>query len=276
MSLVDPSEASIFRLVEELEPTLIIDEAQIIDRNVRAIMAAAYRHGMKVPRVIDPEAEGLEAIRWYDVFSFIIYASREEPPNDIFSRSVVIHCEKNVRPTRKIIDEEKAKQLRMRWFTQKLRLHGKIRVSYDEFQSEDGRLQELISPLLVMATTFGGDEAVKAVERYGRQIEGEINSMETTSEDALIVEAFLDLVKSSPNDTPEYILIKDLADKLNEGQEKPIYSSEYVGRRLTALGFQKKRVHGGRRAYLVDLDLLRRLCDRYNIPFYEDLSRVDA
>jgi hypothetical protein len=276
MSLVDPSEASIFRLVEELEPTLIIDEAQIIDRNVRAIMAAAYRFGMKVPRVIDPEAEGLEAIRWYNVFSFLIYASREEPPNDIFSRSIIVHCEKNVRPTRKIIDEEAAKHLRTRWLTQKLRLYNKVKVSFEEFKSEDGRLQELISPLLVMATTFGNDEAVKAVERYGRQIEREINSMETTSEDALIVEAFLDLVKSSPNDTPEYILIKDLVDKLNEGQEKLVFSSEYVGRRLTALGFQKKRVHGGRRAYLVDLDLLRRLCDRYNIPFYDDLNRVDA
>jgi hypothetical protein len=229
-----------------------------------------------VPRVIDPEAEGLEAIRWYNVFSFIIYASREEPPNDIFSRSVIVHCEKNIRPTRKIIDEEKARLLRTRWLAQKLRLYNKVKVSFEEFKSEDGRLQELISPLLVMAITLGNEEAVKAVERYGRQIEGEINSMETTSEDALIVEAFLDLVRSSANDTPEYILIKEIVEKLNEGQEKPVYSSEYVGRRLTALGFQKKRIHGGKRAYLVDLDLLRRLCDRYNIPFYEDLSRVDA
>ena len=276
MSLVDPSEASIFRLVEELEPTLIIDESQIIDRNVRAIMAAAYRFGMKVPRVVDPEAEGLEAIRWYNVFSFIIYASREEPPNDIFSRSVIVHCEKNVRPTRKIIDEEKARLLRTRWLAQKLKLYNKVKVSFEEFKSEDGRLQELISPLLVMATIFGNEEAVKAVERYGRQFEKEINAMESYSDDAVILEAFLELTRSSPNDTPEWILVKDLVDKLNRDLEKPTYTSEYIGKRLTALGFQKKRVHGGKRAYLVDLELLKRLCDRYGIPFYEDLNRVDA
>jgi hypothetical protein len=58
MALVDPSEASIFRLIEELRPTLIVDEAQIVDKNVRAIMAAAYRYGTKVPRVIDPRGRG--------------------------------------------------------------------------------------------------------------------------------------------------------------------------------------------------------------------------
>ncbi len=36
--LVDPSESSIFRIVETVKPTIIIDEAQIVDSNVRAIM----------------------------------------------------------------------------------------------------------------------------------------------------------------------------------------------------------------------------------------------
>ncbi|MEM3490037.1 MAG: bifunctional DNA primase/polymerase, partial [Nitrososphaerota archaeon] len=126
MLVVDPSEASMFRIIEKFRPTLIVDEVQIVDKNVRAVMAAGYRFGVKVPRVVDPEADGLEAIRWYDVFGLKIYACREEPPNDIFSRSIVIHCEKNVRHTKKKIDAGKAKELRTRWLAQRLRMFNKL------------------------------------------------------------------------------------------------------------------------------------------------------
>jgi len=265
MAIVDPSEASIFRLIEELRPTLIIDEAQIMDKNVRAIMAAAYRYGMKVPRVIDPEEEGLDGIRWYNVFSFIIYASREEPPNDIFSRSITIHCEKNTRPTRKLIDEERAKQLRTRWLAQRIRLHGRLKITFDEFASEDGRLQELFSPLLVMAQTFGDEEAAQAILRYGRLVEQEIHSMEATSDDALILEAMLAAINSGQNDAPEYVTVREIVERLNEGLEKEAYTPAYVGRRLSALGFRRKRIHGGHVAYIVDMDLLQRLASRYNM-----------
>ena len=267
MLLVDPSEASIFRLVEELRPTLIIDEAQVIDQNVRAIMAAAYRYGMKVPRVIKADEEGLDAIRWYDVFSLIIYASREEAANDIFSRSVLIRCEKSTRQTRKIIDEERARQLRTRWLAQRLRMYNKLKVTFEEFESSDGRLQELFSPLLVMARVFGNEEAVKAVERYGRNIEQEIFGMETTTDEALIVEAILKLINSRKDDAPEYILVNDLAHELNNGLERETYTPAYVGKRLAALGFRRKRVHGGRVAYIVDFDLLQRLATRYNVVY---------
>jgi len=254
MAIVDPSEASVFRLIEELRPTLIIDEAQIMDKNVRAIMAAAYRYGMKVPGVIDPEEEGLDGIRWYDVFSFIIYTSREEPPNDIFSRSITIHCEKNTRPTRKMIDEERAKQLRTRWLAQRIRLHGRLKITFDEFASEDGRLQELFSPLLVMAQTFGDETAVQAILRYGRLAEQEIHSMETTSDDALILETMLAAINSGQNDAPEYVTVREIVERLNDGLGREAYTPAYVGRRLSALRFRRKRIHGGHVAYIVDMN----------------------
>ncbi|MEM4183992.1 MAG: bifunctional DNA primase/polymerase, partial [Candidatus Caldarchaeum sp.] len=80
MAAVDVSEASFFRLVEALKPTLFIDEMQVVDSNVRALLASAYRKGMKVPRVVDVESKGLEAIAWFETFSFVVMAAREEPP----------------------------------------------------------------------------------------------------------------------------------------------------------------------------------------------------
>jgi len=47
--LVDPSESSMFRMIEAFRPTLLIDESQVLDNNVRAVIAAGYRWGAKVP-----------------------------------------------------------------------------------------------------------------------------------------------------------------------------------------------------------------------------------
>ncbi|MEM3398501.1 MAG: bifunctional DNA primase/polymerase [Nitrososphaerota archaeon] len=265
MLVVDPSEASMFRIIEKFRPTLIVDEAQIVDKNVRAVMAAGYRFGVKVPRVVDPEADGLEAIRWFDCFGLKVYACREEPPNDIFSRSIIIHCEKNVRHTKKRIDGEKARELRTRWLAQRLRMFNKVTVTFEEFQSEDGRLQELFSPLVVMAQLFGDREALAAIERYGRQIEKEIAAMETTSEDAEIISAILEYMNSKNDDAPSVMPVQDLVDILNRDLPKPEYEARYVGKRLTTLGFERIRLHGGKRAYKIDYELLERLVRRYNI-----------
>jgi len=255
--VVDPSEASLFRTVELFRPTLLIDEAQIVDGNVRAIMASAYRYGAKVARVIDPEAKGLEGIRFFSTFSFIIYASREEPPGDILSRSIVINCEKNARPLARRIDEAKALELRTRWLAQRLRYFGKIEVRFDEFKSEDGRLQELFSPLLVMARTFGGARAVEAIESYGRTTEESLRAYEADTDEAEFIRAVVDLVENSDGDVPEVIFASDVAERLG-------WTPHKAGRVASALGFKRYNA-GKRRGWKVDLNLIERYKLRYGL-----------
>ena len=256
--VVDPSEASLFRTVELFRPTLLIDEAQIVDGNVRAILASGYRYGAKVARVIDPEAKGLEGIRFFSTFSFIIYASREEPPGDILSRSIVINCEKNARPLARRIDEAKALELRTRWLAQRLRYFGKIEVRFDEFTSDDGRLQELFSPLLVMARTFGGAQAVEAIESYGRKVEEDIKAYESSTEEAEVIGALLQYVKEAPGDAPEIVYVSDLRALLGDD-----WSPHKIGRCLSSLGLRRFKAPGGKRGYYIDYELLRRLALRY-------------
>ncbi|MEM2189617.1 MAG: hypothetical protein QXG35_09870, partial [Nitrososphaerota archaeon] len=212
-----------------------------------------------------PETDGLDGIKWFDCFGLKVYACREEPPNDILSRSIVIHCEKNIRQVRRKIDSQRARELRTRWLAQRLRIFNKITISFEEFESEDGRLQELFSPLVVMAQHFGGQEAVAAIQRYGHQTEKEIQAMETTSEDAEIISAILEYVNSKNDDAPSVIPVQDLVNILNRDLPKPEYEARYVGKRLTALGFERIRLHGGKRAYKIDYELLERLVRRYNI-----------
>jgi hypothetical protein len=258
--VVDPSEASLFRSIELLRPTLLIDESQIVDQNVRAVMASGYRYGSKIMRVLDPEADGFDGIKFYDTFAFIIYASREEPPSDILSRTVVVHCEKNLRPTLKRIDEARALDLRTRWLAQKLYYRGKVEVSFEEFQSADGRLQELFSPLIVMARTFGGEEAAKAVENYGRSTEVELSAYESSTPEAELVEAVARIVEEREGDAPEIIYAHEIKAVLS-GEWTP----QRIGRRMAALGFRRHRGAGGKRGYIVDLGLLQRLKLRYGL-----------
>jgi hypothetical protein len=259
--VVDPSEASLFRSIELFRPTLLIDESQIIDQNVRAVMASGYRYGSRVMRVFDPEASGFDGIKFFDTFCFIIYASREEPLNDIFSRSIVIHCEKNTRPTLKRIDETKALELRTRWLAHKLYYFNKIKITFDEFQSDDGRLQELFSPLIVMAKIFGDSEAVDSINSYGHQVERELREYESSTPEAELVEAVARIVEEREGDAPEVVLTSEILERLNNREWTPYR----VGKRMRALGFKRYRSPDGRRGYLVDLSLLARLKLRFGL-----------
>jgi hypothetical protein len=271
LRVVDPSEASLFRSIELLRPALLIDESQIVDQNVRAVMASGYRYGSKVMRVLDPEADGFDGIKFFDTFSFIIYAAREEPPSDILSRSVIIHCEKNTRPTLKRIDEARALDVRTRWLAQKIYYHGKIEVTFEEFVSADGRLQELFSPLIVMARTFGGEEAAKAVESYGRSMEAELSAYEASTPEAELVEAIARIVEERAGDAPEVVYADEIKAVLSDE-----WTPQRIGMRMAALGFRRYRGAGGKRGYIVDLALLQRLKLRYGLlqgtlPMAQDL-----
>jgi hypothetical protein len=259
LQVVDPSEASIFRIIEEFKPLLVIDEANVLDPNILAILAAAYRYGSVIPRVVDPD-KGLDGLRMFHVFSFVVYASREQPRDDIFSRSVTVFCEKAVRQTKKLIDEEKAAALRTRWFAQRLRLYNQVRVNFTEFESEDGRMQELFSPLVVMARLFGGPESERNIVSYGCEIEARVRSIETTSEEAEVVEAVVKAVEGRGRDAPEYLSNSEIISHLN-GDWEP----RKLGKFMTRLGFRKVKLSGGVRGYLIDYRLLARLIRRYDI-----------
>jgi hypothetical protein len=260
LQVVDPSEASIFRIIEEFKPLLVIDEANVLDPNILAILAAAYRYGAVIPRVVDPD-KGLDGIRMFKVFSFVVYASREQPRDDIFSRSVTVFCEKAVRQTKKLIDEEKAAALRTRWFAQRLRLYNQVRVNFTEFESEDGGMQELFSPLVVMSRLFGDPEAERNIVSYGREIEARVRSLETTSEEAEVVEAVVKAVESRGRDAPEYLTNAEIMGNLN-GEWEP----RRLGRLMTRLGFRRIKLPGGVRGYIIDYRLLARLMRRYDVP----------
>jgi hypothetical protein len=139
-------------------------------------------------------------------------------------------------------------------------------VTYTEYESEDGRLQELFSPLLVMARLFGNPDAEKNIESYGREIEERIRGLETASDEAAVVEAIVKLIGERPEDAPEYLLTSDIAKAMADGEGNGP-DPRWVGRIMHELGFAKIRISGGKRGYKIDYNLLSRLVRRYNITW---------
>jgi hypothetical protein len=251
--------ASLTRVIELYLPTVIIDEAQIIDPEVRAILASAYRPTGCVYRNIKPESKGFDSMAGFRVYTLCVYACRELPPDDILSRSILIQCERNLAPVKKRIDTAKAAELRTRWLTQMLRNHNRLSVTLEEFQSEIPRLEEILSPLVAIAETFGGPKSAEAVIRFGRKIEKEIKTAKATGPEAVVLAAVVDVLANPPalGENP-IISVSEVTIRLNNGVNPPPWKPEAVGKVLSRLGFEAVRLPRGARGYRIDLDLLSR------------------
>ncbi|MEM2051281.1 MAG: bifunctional DNA primase/polymerase [Nitrososphaerota archaeon] len=254
----DVSGAALFRMTNIINPTLLIDElqAKFRDEEYRSLLADGYQNGSVVPRVIRPELEGLEALGFFNPFGLKIYATREEPPPDIVSRSIIIKCLKTARKVAPQIDEEKAAILRTRWLARRLKWWGKIKVRFDEADFEDGRLREIFSPLKVMAEIFGGEEAAQRIMEYGRRIEWERNSYEMNREEAEFVEAFDELLHEDGVDH-DFIPTSKIVEKLG-------WETQKIGRIATRLGYMRIR-SGKYRGYTVDYEIHERNKKRFRV-----------
>jgi hypothetical protein len=122
-------------------------------------------------------------------------------------------------------------------------------------------MQELFSPLIVMSRLFGDPEAERNIVSYGREIEARVRSLETTSEEAEVVEAVVKAVEGRGPDAPEYLTNAEIMGNLN-GEWEP----RRLGRLMTRLGFRRIKLPGGVRGYIIDYRLLARLMRRYDVP----------
>lgn len=107
-----------------------------------------------------------------------------------------------------------------------------------------------------MAELFGGEEEMRAVEKYGRFIESEIVGLESTSEEAEVVSTICEIIDDSGIET-DFIPIHEMVSRLGED-----WSPVKVGKIMTRLGFRKHRSKK-KRGYIIDYSLLERLKKRY-------------
>lgn len=253
--------ASLFRALEAWNPTVILDETEIYNREsmveIIALLNAGYRRGQYAWRVQKVQSGDLR-LQSFDVFGFKVLAGTQLLRATLSSRSIVTSMSKNVRSIHLFIDEEKANELRGKLLMYRFL---NLRRSFPEIDFStfrDGRVAELFISLLYVAPTEEIRERLRnhAYSLVKSRMEEDLASLE-----ARIFDAILNVENQVDNGR---VSTQAATDKFNEElPEKEQINTRSVGRRVRALGFEKARMPGGKAGFFWNSTLVERLKLRY-------------
>jgi hypothetical protein len=281
------SNATMFRLSHGYGPTLIIDEAQLYNREewaeTQAFLNERYRRGGKVWRV---EGDGKNMVpKHFNAFGATAFAGSYPPWPALSSRALTIKTEKNTRPVEQTLTkafEEEGQRFRnfLQGFREK-RLGNSPERIFELDRIKDYRTREIGHELLAVAPDGDPREQIFS---YLEVLETEHQTDEETGTESDYVRA-LNLCQPTNGAVTAKEVRTQLAEVLGEveyrvvkgtlDQEEPkrmvneaaLPKPRTIMGVLTTLGFKKTRVghRGGLTGILWDKELLTRLNERYGI-----------
>ena len=266
------SPAALYRTIEILKPTFLIDEAELytskgIDeskREVLSVLNAGYRRGQVVIRA---DSKG-ETLKFFLVFGFKGLASVQSLPATLSGRALRIPMMRATRKIKQRIDEEAAETLRNKLLMYRFNnVLKEPETGINPIDVTDGRLIELFTPLILVTPN-------KAVEKRLVSLAKDIFS-ETISEEQSTIEGqvFFTLIDCIiPGES--LTAVADVADRYNvDKTKKEQISVSYCGRILKRLGFNKKLITKRRIVgVILNQDLITRLKYRYG---YVDQQKLE-
>lgn len=264
LSSVTMSAASIFRTLEAWHCTLLLDETEVYGREsmveVLALLNAGYRRGQYAIRIEKLEGE-VPQIAMFDTFGPKVLAGTEELAATLQSRAILTTMSKNVKHVRLFIDEEKAQELRNKLLLYRFRELGhksEFDVSTLNGYFTNSRVIELFVSLLEVAPT---QETRDHLIQCMRLITQTRFDEEQVSIEAQIFEAILN---SADQVDSGKLSVRTVTERFNVGlPEKEQVTTRFIGRKVTALGFEKCKLTGGLRGFYWNVDLVERLRARY-------------
>jgi len=264
LSSVTMSAASIFRTLEAWHCTLLLDETEVYGREsmveVLALLNAGYRRGQYAIRIEKLEGE-VPQIAMFDTFGPKVLAGTEELAATLQSRAILTTMSRNVRHVRLFVDEEKAQELRNKLLMYRFRELGhksEFDVSTLNGYFTNSRVIELFISLLEVAPT---QEIRDRLIQCMRDITKTRFDEEQVSIEAQIFEAILN---SADQVDSGKLSVRTVTERFNVGlPEKEQVTSRFIGRKVTALGFEKCKLTGGLRGFYWNVDLVERLRARY-------------
>jgi hypothetical protein len=178
LDLIDPSSASLYRIIERFHPTVFIDEYHALNRERIAELDVLFKGGYENgSRILRARREG-SALDFFDCFGFMCIATKNMPPEDLQNRAILISMlEKTDNKIRRRIDYDRATSLRTRLLAFRMKvLSGLLdltpavekarRIVEEPVQIEgvaillDDRGIDIASELLVPAIHFGDFEEI--------------------------------------------------------------------------------------------------------------------
>ena len=243
--VVDLREANLFRFSQNLKATLFFDLMDLwkkAERNgAEDILLLRYEKGAKATRVIYPEKGAFKDTVNYDVYGPTLIATNTPLHKILDSRGINITMPNKPgnyeNPT-----PEKVREIKERVTAWRARVQNAPLPSIEPIDGIQGRLWDISQPLLQvckMVYPEGLDRLKDALlEVAGQRIEDKKASIE-----GQIVTILHEL---SPEGIPEWTIeTSELLTQLNKSRpEEHKLTSQYLGRKLKAIGLQTKIVNG--------------------------------
>jgi len=285
--------ATLFRLVEKFNPTLLLDESEFLTaqerRELISLLNAGQRRGITVPRMT---GEKFEKVEWFSVYSPKCIAGTEQLKKTTSSRMITFTMTRNTRDVPRIVNKEKGLKLRNQLLTWRFHKISQLKDSlsfkekvaptfelkatteYKELEPLSGRTYELFYPLYHSAPTGKTD-----ILQFANELEKIKLAQEKTALSSIIFEAIINLKDTHVE--RGLLLLKDIAEYINSGQPVQYWIHERrIGTKCGQMGLQKTRTNKGT-AIILNEDIIKRLSadPRYSVDllnFCEESEEGEA
>ena len=244
---VDLREANLFRFAQDLKATLFIDIMDLWKKAERNgsedILLLRYERGAKATRVIYPEKGAFKDTVHYNIYGPTLIATNQAIHKILDSRSIPITMPNKPgdyeNPT-----PEKAQELKERLSAWKARALDISLPEIEHIQELNGRLWDISKPLLQVCKLVypeGFHDLKKALfEVAGQRIEDKKDTIE-----GQVISTLYDLSPETESIFEWTIKTQEVLELLNSSRpDNYKLSSQYLGKRLSAMGIKTRKVHG--------------------------------
>ena len=259
-SIIDPTEASVFRSIEAYGPTIYIDESSL-EEGLDKILSAGYKKGIQVPRVDKTSREEF-IVTLHNIYTPTIFGFIELPNERLRQRSIVVNMLKapDPNPEKKDPEAEDLEWLREELYLARLTRANEVNESMKVVKnvigdSFVGREFELWYPLLTIAKLCG-DEVFNNLLSLARE-DVEKRKLELWSEEKIVLAGIEVIFKERGEDEITFMTsylrekIKEILineGEFNENEFEKLWNEKRLGRILTRLNIKKDKEGKGRDA----------------------------
>ena len=266
--VVELREANLFRYARDMGATLFFDIMNLwkkaVDNKVEDILLLRYERGARVSRVLYPEKGAFKDMEHYDVFGSTIFATNEAVDKILDTRCIPITMPN--RPGRYEDPESgKAQGLKERLTAWRARVFDKPLPDIEVVPELNGRLWDISRPMLQVCRLVY-PEGVQYLEEVLINISSQKKEEKGGYIEGQIVTALAELSPTRDESITDWnIWTSDVLNKLNaDRSEDRKLTSQYLGKKLKAIGINKRKVNG-KSQLLITKTELDMLLEQYGI-----------
>lgn len=263
--------ASMFRMIEDIGGTLLIDEADFkfsqVGSDIAKILNCGYQRGTPVVRM-EPNSQNHYEPRMYEAFGPKIINGRERFRDDATESRCLPHTPRpleRIDVPRQLPPEFEAEALQIRNMLLRWRFDN-----LDSFEVREVRLEgvrprtnQILMPLLLIAERLEDQRYAADVRAYAKAIDAQSLEERKSTVESWLIDAYVRWDRNTPTCKDLMQKVLSTATAYDSNLERWL-TPKSVSRIVTTLGFKTKHAKRGSEVS-IDSARLKSLCTRYGI-----------